>query len=114
MQEPGHTPLDGPDPGAGGTSELAWAGDSAHLRVTGEVDLSNAHRVFESAATIDARSVTVDLTDVTFMDSSGLAALIEAVKGLSAVHVLIKAGSRVERLLEVSGLEEHLNFTLVE
>ncbi|MGH8912747.1 MAG: STAS domain-containing protein [Acidimicrobiia bacterium] len=114
MQEPGHTPLDGPDPGAGGTSELIWAGDHARLRVSGEVDLSNAHTVFESAATIEARSVTVDLSEVTFMDSSGLAALIEAMNGLSAVHVLVKAGSRVERLLEVSGLEEHLDFTLVE
>jgi len=114
MEGPGHTPADGPDPGAGGTSELVWAGDSAHLRVSGEVDLSNAHTVFESAATIEAQSLTVDLSEVTFMDSSGLAALIEAMKDLSAVHVLVKAGSRVERLLDVSGLNEHLNFTLVE
>lgn len=103
-------------PAQAGDSGVEWDGEAATLRVGGEVDMSNAETVFNTSGVNGARSLTVDLTGVTFMDSSGLAMLIEVVKavGESAANILVRAGSRVERLLEVSGLEDFLNVTLLD
>lgn len=57
-----------------------------HVKVTGEVDMQTAPRLKEMLAkTIEGAGTTptpllVDLMDVAFMDSSGLGALISALK----------------------------------
>ncbi len=51
------------------------------VAVTGEVTFSNVNelnRRLESALDGDARHLVVDLTEVTFIDSSGLSALLTA------------------------------------
>ena len=48
-------------------------------RVTGEVDMSNAHELSDHAAaalTAHGTPLVIDLNGVTFMDSSGLRALV--------------------------------------
>ena len=55
--------------------QLDWAGpDSVEVTVRGEIDLSNAddlERELASALT-PARTVTIDLREVTYIDSSGV------------------------------------------
>lgn len=83
------------------------------LVVSGEVD---AH----SAPTLEAhladqpsdRPLRLDLAGVTFMDSSGLRVLIDAhQRATEADHpmTIVRPSRVVTRLLEISGLDEHLD-----
>src|SRR6266496_3765460 len=59
--------------------KVVRAEQATTLEVAGEVDLSTAEELTQAgldALAEGARAVIVDLTDVTFLDSSGLAALI--------------------------------------
>jgi anti-sigma B factor antagonist len=57
------------------------------LVVSGEIDIATAPRligVLNNAVTDGGRSLVIDLTDVAFMDSTGLALLIDAQRRLSS------------------------------
>jgi anti-anti-sigma factor len=58
--------------------EAADLEDARVVRVSGEIDLSNAHDVLESigeAVRSGATAIIVDLSGVTFLDSSGISML---------------------------------------
>jgi anti-sigma B factor antagonist len=77
------------------------------VSVVGEIDLATAPRLAETLVQFANGSVTVDLTDVTFIDSSGLNALVAAHRLLERRHSrLIVRGmtARTERLFEISGV----------
>lgn len=81
------------------------------VRVAGEVDMSNAHTLDESLAALDPTSVTVDLTHVSYMDSSGLNALVRARRRMDGGGVSFRvcgAQPVVRRVLSISGLDEYL------
>jgi anti-sigma B factor antagonist len=83
----------------------------AYLVVTGEVDLvwaDELRETGEAALTPLAGTLRVDLSGVTFMDSTGLGALIAIQKKAEPSHVLIleKPTRSVRRVLEVTGLHE--------
>lgn len=75
------------------TAELRTVGGSgAILRLIGEIDISSVHALsekFEIAADSGCSKLVIDATDVTFMDSTGLHALIE---GKRLIH---QQGSRI-------------------
>lgn len=81
----------------------------AVIEAVGEVDLTTAPqlREFLMAAVNGAEksAVIVDLSRVDFIDSAGLALLVEARKRLSpegrALHVLLTAGRQPERVLKL-------------
>ena len=97
--------------GASGlTIETGWRGPThAALTLRGEVDLGTRAE-FEAALgrAIDAGATEVDveLRDVPFLDSSGLAALVEATKRGAAVTVRHpqRTVRRVFRVVVVEGL----------
>jgi anti-anti-sigma factor len=79
--------------------------------VRGEIDLAAAPELSEhllGAADAGVRAVVVDLCRVSFLDSSGLAALLNARKRLRAEDVTMiiacEPGGRPERILQVTGL----------
>ncbi len=78
-------------------------------RLVGEVDLSNAERVKSMLSeSIGQGNVVIDLSRVTFMDSTGLSAMIVAYRrGQGAQHTLRLAGAQgpVRRVLEISQLD---------
>ena len=79
--------------------------DVAYLAVAGEVDLSNAENL--RAALDDCppngSGVVIDMSGVSFMDSSGLAVILEAARDREARLIVVAApGSAVERLLEMT------------
>ena len=84
-------------------------GGHALLEVIGEIDLATASSF---AAAIDqgiqqAGKVVLDLTGVTFMDSSGLNVLVAAAGQDRADLVVIRnAPLSVHRLLAITGLNE--------
>jgi len=80
------------------------------VRVTGEIDIANA-RLLILDAVIDALRVSsrvvVDLHEVTFMDASGVGALVrarDAVRRAGGELVLRSPSALTQRLLELTGL----------
>jgi anti-sigma B factor antagonist len=80
------------------------------VAVAGEVDMDTAPRMRAAieAALVAGDPVTVDLGSVTFMDSSGLAALIAARATAAAAGVSVsieRVPRRVADLFTITGLE---------
>ena len=88
-------------------------GDRAVVRLVGEVDLA-AERLWWLAlddARALSRTVEVDLSHVTFIDSSGLRLLLAALRKAEAESedlTLVSASDAVRRLVELSGLSDLL------
>jgi anti-sigma B factor antagonist len=70
------------------------------LAVTGEIDMSNGHRLAEALETTSG-SVVLDLTAVDYIDSAGLNVLFAHADRLEVI-----APARLSRVLTVSGLTE--------
>lgn len=90
------------EPGSGGTARLV---------VSGEIDMSNAPQVRDAGIAAvtadDVRELTVDLSGVTFLDSTGLGALVAvrtAGSDLSRVVRITDASPRVRQVIQVCGL----------
>ena len=75
----------------------------------GEIDVSTAPRLREQLTSlpIDADRVVVDLSDVTFLDSTGLGVLVASWKRCQESDAsldLVVARPRIMKVLEVTGL----------
>lgn len=89
----------------------------ALIEAQGEVDLTTAQQLREPLmqAVNGARegSVIVDLTQVDFIDSAGLALLVEARKRLApegrTLHVLLTPGRQPERVLKLGRFDTIMN-----
>jgi anti-anti-sigma factor len=87
--------------------------DSATVRIGGEIDLTSAPKLDDEIQSLIEQSVnnlTLDLSSVAFMDSTGLRVLLKASKlleGNGGKVVLRDPSEPVRRLLEVSGLDGH-------
>ncbi|MFL6206955.1 MAG: STAS domain-containing protein [Acidimicrobiales bacterium] len=86
------------------------------LRVSGEVDLVSAPPLLDSIlcagiAAPDGQRIIVDLGDVSFIDSSGLAALVDANRRLAdrgQQLVVANPGSGVWRIFTLAGIDQIL------
>jgi stage II sporulation protein AA (anti-sigma F factor antagonist) len=79
---------------------------TARVTVSGEVDIATAEQLYGALTGSRARGATVvvaDLSGVTFIDSTGLRALLTANEGLDGRLRLI-ASPACTRLLELVGL----------
>jgi len=86
---------------------LSRANGSAVIAVAGELDGATAPELDGALRHFERESVTVDLSGVTFIDSSGLGTLVEAQKRISvAGGRLTVTGSQpnVRRVLETNRL----------
>ncbi len=83
------------------------------LEAEGELDLSTANRLHDSLMVpiSEGLDLMVDLTRVSFIDSSGIAALVRAFRSLDGagrMSVLIAPGSQVARIFEIARLDDAL------
>mgnify|MGYP003428687985 FL=1 len=85
-------------------------GDFALVRVSGEVDLSWSQSVRK--AILDAlgkvRNVGVELSGVAYIDSSGIAALVEgfqSARGKGQKFLLVAASPQVQAVLKLARLD---------
>lgn len=88
-------------------------GDAGGTRLTlrGELDAATAGDLLDAVAAAGPGEVALDLADVTFVDSSGLAAIIEAslvLRDRGEALVVEERSVVVSRVLELSGVETHL------
>src|SRR3954447_11588764 len=112
----GHLRVADADQGAELTVTLDHA--ARVVRVAGEVDLSNAgllsHFLEQEASS--GESVTLDLSGISFMDSSGMAALLHGLACMdgSAQLIVLHPSRQVRRLLEISGVESRPGLRILE
>jgi anti-sigma B factor antagonist len=88
-------------------------GDAIVVRLAGELDLYNADEAraaIGDAAEQNPERLVVDLSQVTFVDSTGLGVLVEGRTKLQNRRALLLAAPQIEtrRALEVSGLDRYL------
>jgi anti-sigma B factor antagonist len=107
----------GPAPFQASASELE--GGIRLLEVNGELDLSTATQLegpLEEAVDSHQAAVLIDLTDCTFIDSTGIALVVRAWQRVDSTAgnggegglVLCCQNEQVRRVLEVTGLEHSL------
>lgn len=87
----------------------------AVVAVSGEVDLANSERLRDccrSAIEAGGPRLVVDVSGVTFMDSSALGALVRVSKRVRAddgwLRVVVGDNTLVRKLLAITGLTSHL------
>jgi anti-sigma B factor antagonist len=87
--------------------------DASIVSLSGELDLSTIPRI-EKQLFEQVRShpgVVVDLSRLSFIDSSGIALLIKAFREADAggiLHTVIAPGSQVERVFRLAGIDRTL------
>lgn len=92
--------------------------DTAAIDARGEIDLatvSSLRNAITHSIQAGARHLTVNLDHVTYIDSSGLGALIGAHKRLHATGGTLRircSQDRVLRLLQITGLDRVLTITV--
>jgi anti-sigma B factor antagonist len=86
------------------------------IAVSGELDLGSAERVQQElgrAHVDDASPVVLDLSGLTFIDSTGLRVIIEANERLAAGKsgwAIVPGPEPVQRVFELTGTAERLPF----
>lgn len=91
---------------------------SAHvIALAGELDLANADTLgaaLEKAEQDSAARITIDMTELEFIDSTGIAMLVSAHRRLNAgekrIWLVRSQSSAVQRVMSVTGLDEELPF----
>ena len=85
---------------------------SMHIVLVGEIDLANAAAVedeLRAAISHQPSTVSVDLTDLTYMDSVGIRILFTLASRLKPLRIILKLivplDSPTRRLIELSGFE---------
>jgi anti-sigma B factor antagonist len=83
------------------------------VTVVGEIDMSDAPELAEYLVQFDDGDVTVDLSSVTFLDSSGLRALLAAHKRIErqgSTLTIRGVSDPVLRVFQIAGLDHVLHF----
>lgn len=86
--------------------------EEAVIRVSGEIDMGTSPKlrdILKDAAAQKMKTVTVDLSAVTYMDSSGIATLVEMLQKMNACKgklVLRAMKPQVKAVFEIAHLTE--------
>ncbi|MGZ4682955.1 MAG: STAS domain-containing protein [Acidimicrobiales bacterium] len=99
------------------TVEVASTGDEVVLVLVGELDPHTAPTLrscIDDAVTDATKSLVLDVAGLQFIDSSGLRVIISAHKVMDerGGHLVLRAPTaNTRRLLEITGLAEHVDLT---
>lgn len=80
------------------------AHDEIRLRVSGELDLRTSDILLEALTSPADRRIALDLSELSFIDSTGLSVLIAARKQ-GAIIVLRNPPPQMQKLLSITGLQ---------
>ena len=89
--------------------EIIRTKDPSGFRLIGEIDMATAPMLQEAllVALSEGGPVTVDMKDVTFIDSSGLKVFVACAAETASNELMVKDPSAiVRRALEVFGMEQ--------
>jgi anti-sigma B factor antagonist len=95
------------------SSRLVIGAQAGWLTVSGVVDSHTGSQLLDAIRSHgDSGDVELDLSAVEFIDSSGLRIIVTAHRELDAAGrelVVLQASEAVTRLLEITGLTDHLH-----
>ncbi len=95
--------------GDGVVQSLEIDGSAATIVLQGQVDLVSVgefERSLDACLKTGCAYITVDMSQVTFLDSVGLRALLSPLRHLPLESLVVRAPSpQVKRLLQLTGLE---------
>lgn len=94
-------------------SEIAGGDGEIVLEVSGDIDVSSVNALraaVDRAIALAPRNLVFDMTALRFMDSSGLAVLLQAAEQVGAVE-LRRPSAIIRRVITLSGLTEILRMT---
>lgn len=95
--------------------EVARDGGNVVMALHGELDLASApafNAQFEEIGGGDPSAIIIDLSELDFMDSTGLRSLLTAHERCTQSGrrlAVVPGGRQVSRLLEIAKVEKHLN-----
>jgi anti-sigma B factor antagonist len=94
--------------------ELDGSPECACIRVTGEIDMWTVEPLNDTLGQLDTtrRQVVIDLSAVTFIDSTGIGALVGHARDLETNGVALATVSQhpaVDRVLSITGVSDLLN-----
>lgn len=101
--------LIGEDPGQA-RAEIVGGGPPATIRISGELDISSVDEVrtvVDSVLAENPRHLVVDMAELEFMDSTGIALLLAAAQSVERLE-LHNPRATVRRVLEMTGLTQTL------
>jgi anti-anti-sigma factor len=94
------------------TLDIRTEDDVVVARLTGEIDLANARPIgslITGSITNDVKGVVLDLTDTTYLDSSGVHLVFDLHERLRArqqrLVLALPAASRIRRVLDLVNVE---------
>lgn len=95
------------------TVRLCRDGDRCHVFLNGEVDLANAEALeatLQEAMGEGAEQVVVDMRNLSFIDSTGIACLVRLLHAEDAdrLRFVHSSSPAVVRVLKLTGVEEKL------
>jgi len=79
-------------------------GDVHIVSLGGELDMATVEGLSDWLVDISGSTVVIDLSELTFMDSSGIGAMVRAKNELGDSLVLTRPQPNVRRVIEVTGL----------
>jgi anti-sigma B factor antagonist len=91
------------------TADNIW-----EFKLVGEVDISNAHlfkKQLETALAEKRQNITIDLSELSYIDSTGLGVIIGAYGSIKKDGFCVKVTEpkdNVKKLLNISGLDKIL------
>ncbi len=92
-------------------SELAIVDTPTGWKLSGELDAHTAPQILDRLTTLPGGEATLDMSELAFVDSSGLRALLQLLKytrDAGGDAVLIRPTTSVRRLIAISGLNDHV------
>jgi anti-anti-sigma factor len=91
---------------------VTWDGPLVALSVYGELDMASSGLLVEQlriAEDSDAEQIVLDLSELEFIDSTGLTTIVAATRRSSENGnrlVGLRAGGQVKRVLEITGIDQ--------
>jgi len=99
---------------------LEKKGEVSVFKVTGDIDIESAPQVkktFDKAITSASKQVVINLQEVSYVDSSGLATLVEILKNMRSHGGKLKLANlsaKVKGLFEITKLDKLFDITQSE
>ena len=92
------------------TLELSPLVDAVGIKLIGEVDIATARQLTDALFDISTESeIHLELSELTFMDSSGLNAIVAYARSRNGAGplVMLNPSDHIERLFVITGLDQH-------
>ena len=89
--------------------DIIRADDASTLRLVGELDLATAPVLREALRAVNGKPVTLDLADLTFIDSTGLHVIVQfagSTDGSGRVR-LVNVSPEIARIFDITSLSDH-------